>query len=819
MSQEIIYTSAPSGLKPGSRGFCTVVATRGMAKNLADHLEDLSGYRHLFTGGATGGVNPVAYSHLKTTVGGRSYHILSRIGDAGLDYTQRTNKLAHHVALDPQELPPDGPAALLAAPGFMTSSWSGQPQVRDAGPAVPRVESLPAVCHAWQKLTGDAGWGGVLAAELAGDSRRPIVMIYRPGTDVLALIVESLALLPASKRRQATFSTYVTKLPPTIDCRWRCYVEGTPEADSAVRQAGALIIDLRKPLGSSQASPYVDAARTGKPPRVAAPSVPANAVAAAADDALLAALMEDDDVRPMEKVPTGATHQVIQEVYGVSPPPITSSSVAPRRTYKTNVKARGERQRLLLIIAGSFFLIATLGISTFLAMRSRFFDDGEKDVTSIEATNQTKNSPGLVNPTNRTPAEQDIDHGLIAPGSAVPSRQPSVAPAASTTSSVAPPKVEPAPTPSATPIPTVSTPPQLPADPPTKTPKPIATPPVDVNETRTVTTFTTVMNEPPVVVDKLLPTADQYQISLVLPTNTLDGSRVLGVETLTNRLGVQLFEASKHERDKGTTLATFAIENGQLTFDPSTALGSHNYDLLKHSILLVDCKHTEGHSTHLRYYLQKLPKVQPLSLAVFASNDTYSVRGCPRLPVAIATAKLVLTKWESLTQLSSECILSFDDKAARISIIVNEKTVLPFIVEFNYTTQDSLMVKCSIPRGELDAVLRDQVFLNENMPLSMNSIITRYGLIKIEHKKISEDMERAKRACPDVTMMPQAEKVRYEANSSRRNDLDIQLKKLTPMFNAATLIRNSKGGYLFGFSIGLDVNGEIVPMLESIRSK
>ena len=36
MSQEIVYTSAPKGLKPGSSGFCTVASTAGMARNLAE---------------------------------------------------------------------------------------------------------------------------------------------------------------------------------------------------------------------------------------------------------------------------------------------------------------------------------------------------------------------------------------------------------------------------------------------------------------------------------------------------------------------------------------------------------------------------------------------------------------------------------------------------------------------------------------------------------------------------------------------------------------------------------------------------------------
>ena len=41
MVEEIIYTSAEKGLKQGSRGFCTVVSTSGMALNIAERLESM----------------------------------------------------------------------------------------------------------------------------------------------------------------------------------------------------------------------------------------------------------------------------------------------------------------------------------------------------------------------------------------------------------------------------------------------------------------------------------------------------------------------------------------------------------------------------------------------------------------------------------------------------------------------------------------------------------------------------------------------------------------------------------------------------------
>ena len=48
MSQELHYTSVPRGLKPGSRGFCTVAATPHLPGPLVERLEALSGYQPVF---------------------------------------------------------------------------------------------------------------------------------------------------------------------------------------------------------------------------------------------------------------------------------------------------------------------------------------------------------------------------------------------------------------------------------------------------------------------------------------------------------------------------------------------------------------------------------------------------------------------------------------------------------------------------------------------------------------------------------------------------------------------------------------------------
>ena len=65
----------------------------------------------------------------------------NRVGPAGLDYTGRTNKLAHFVVLDEEELPPAGPAWLMRQPHFLESAWQGSPRHLEAGRRVPVVEA------------------------------------------------------------------------------------------------------------------------------------------------------------------------------------------------------------------------------------------------------------------------------------------------------------------------------------------------------------------------------------------------------------------------------------------------------------------------------------------------------------------------------------------------------------------------------------------------------------------------------------------------------------------------------------------------------
>src|SRR5687768_15916340 len=206
MSQELYFTSAPRGLKPGSKGgFCTVAATASMPATVSERLESLSGYRPVFPfGDARWDENPVSYAHWRVSIGGRTSSVLSRVSTAPADYSGRSNKFAHHLVLEAAELPPAGPAWFMMQPAIMETAWSGEPRVLPAGRNVPQGNSQPRRCELWEAAAGDAGWAGVLAEATVLDASRPCYVIYPPGTDVLAMFEEAIALLPQNLRWQVT---------------------------------------------------------------------------------------------------------------------------------------------------------------------------------------------------------------------------------------------------------------------------------------------------------------------------------------------------------------------------------------------------------------------------------------------------------------------------------------------------------------------------------------------------------------------------------------------------------------------------------------
>lgn len=283
MSHEIYYTSAPEGLKPGSSGFCTVATSENIPKSLWDRLETLSAYRHHFTTAAGDSrENPVSFAHWLLNIAGANYHVLSRVCDSGVDHTQRTNAFADHLVLDNNELAPGGPAWMLMQ-DLMADEWGGE--VGTLPPRViPQGDTQPAICNLWKQATGDAGWAGHLADLFVKTPTKPVCILFAPGQDILPLIAEAIALLPASARWLVTFNTYFTSMPTSATCAWRCCLAGSPAAQLGMRYASSgLIIDLTDPshIGTAPDGPYATLARTGiatATPKKATPAKPPKSV-------------------------------------------------------------------------------------------------------------------------------------------------------------------------------------------------------------------------------------------------------------------------------------------------------------------------------------------------------------------------------------------------------------------------------------------------------------------------------------------------------------------------------------------------------------
>ena len=267
MSQEILYTSAPKGLKPGVGGYCTVVSTYGMAKNMAEYLESLTAYHHAFRPpDPRASSNPVNYLHLAMKLGGQKYRVLSRIADAGLDYSNRTNKLAHVIALTEKEILAcrQGPAEVMAHEGFFETGWDGQLNGRHPGRTLPAGQASARQCQFWERCAGDPGWAGVLAESALSERSSPVSVIFKPGTDTLQLAVEAMGLLPPQLRWKVTFSTYYTNLPAGVTCLWRFVLDETDQAKAVRRNPHLPVIDLCRSLGSPPGGECVEAARSGQ---------------------------------------------------------------------------------------------------------------------------------------------------------------------------------------------------------------------------------------------------------------------------------------------------------------------------------------------------------------------------------------------------------------------------------------------------------------------------------------------------------------------------------------------------------------------------
>ena len=203
MPLQLIFTSAPRGLVAGRSGFCTVARHASLSERLTQQLEAL-GTPHDASEGET-------FTFRRLEAGSQTWYVLSRFVARGLDYSQRDNRLAHHVVFTAEEaavLPP--PAAVALRWNDWKDTWSEEPTWLKEDP-----RPLPLASH--PVLTPAAGWRefagtGAKAAWLVNASGAASVSLLNPpsSAQLLRLLAESSALLGRAAW-SATFTTNATK--------------------------------------------------------------------------------------------------------------------------------------------------------------------------------------------------------------------------------------------------------------------------------------------------------------------------------------------------------------------------------------------------------------------------------------------------------------------------------------------------------------------------------------------------------------------------------------------------------------------------------
>ena len=191
MPFQLIFTSAPQGLNAGRSGYCTVARHRAMSERLAQLLEAL-GTPHEAPVGAT-------FTFREIEASGQTWFVLSRFVAAGLDYTQRDNRLAHHLVFTAEE------TALLPPPASLALRWQGWHQEWTGAPTWLEDEAKPLVLGnhpplapalTWREYTGT----GAKAAWLVTQQSPTVVGLLNPPelSTLLRLLAESSALLGKS---------------------------------------------------------------------------------------------------------------------------------------------------------------------------------------------------------------------------------------------------------------------------------------------------------------------------------------------------------------------------------------------------------------------------------------------------------------------------------------------------------------------------------------------------------------------------------------------------------------------------------------------
>lgn len=239
MAWQLIYTSSPRLLQAGRTGFGTVAKHAAIRGPLQSELERFSQFSRIE------GLRSdrILYYHRVLSVQGETFHVITRLKDAGFDYTGRTNHIAHHIVIPSSELAvnPNGlsPVDVILAfthQRLWRDTWDEAPRefspVEDISLAsLPRTLQLPA--EHWRDFSGSAANAAILAPGEVAES----CWLHSPPEDfadrLLPLIGESLLLHPDPW--QISFATEVQPTDRIEEISWRGVPTGSPVSATAAQ--------------------------------------------------------------------------------------------------------------------------------------------------------------------------------------------------------------------------------------------------------------------------------------------------------------------------------------------------------------------------------------------------------------------------------------------------------------------------------------------------------------------------------------------------------------------------------------------------------
>lgn len=250
MAYQLIYTSAPRLLQAGRTGFGTVAKHPEIRGALQSEIERFSQFSR--QEGLNLGRVVIQYRCL--SLSGEDFHVISRIKDAGADYTGRTNHIAHHIVFTAAEALTASDAGVTPADVIFSGktknvwldSWSDDP--RELGPEeeldvrifAPKL-GLPAAC--WESITGTPATAAILAPGRLAESCW-VLYSQEQAEHILILFGESLLLHPAPWR--ISFANEIQPTDRVEDIAWRGIPVDSPLCGMAA-QSVRPTLDLTTP--------------------------------------------------------------------------------------------------------------------------------------------------------------------------------------------------------------------------------------------------------------------------------------------------------------------------------------------------------------------------------------------------------------------------------------------------------------------------------------------------------------------------------------------------------------------------------------------